>query len=457
MNSESQLQLPPETFLAPLLSLRDYYAPIVEKYEKLYIQALLNLNHVEALLSVWSNNANLPNLEVINQPAASSLENLPLEDNDFTPEPKVNLVEPVNSQLPLTENSFSAKQDIKTPIVISEPVLPALENLSLINSDADDLRLRTSEVSVNLVEPINSEIAPTNDLELETPFSEFQNIEMPLIVNEVVTDTPEDNSLPLNSDNITEFKVKLVEPSQAEASQTNNLEINESSSTSGEADEPPAPTSTYIETQQEAPEKSLLWSEIPMLPEYQSLNRTEAILKVLQKHRGTVCHIDFVVRSVYGDLEPNIFKLVKGRVQSTLTYGRESGKWSLVPGKPGSFTLDLKLLNSNRTSSSKKSKNRKPDPQAQTNTIPMQGEFSGQFLIDALTSLLSQNPGKIFNVAEIIEELYGELDPLDVIEVKPKVLNELSRGHRTGRFSRVPEEIGLYTWDSKLLQQASAS
>ncbi|MHC5862960.1 hypothetical protein [Nostoc sp.] len=87
----------------------------------------------------------------------------------------------------------------------------------------------------------------------------------------------------------------------------------------------------------------------------------------------------------------------------------------------------------------------------------MQGEFSGQFLIDALTSLLGQNPGKVFNVAEIIEELYGELDPSDVIEVKPKVLNELSRGHRTGRFSRVPEEIGLYTWDSNLLQQVSAS
>ena len=236
-------------------------------------------------------------------------------------------------------------------------------------------------MSVNLVEPINSEIAPTNDLELETPFPEFQNIEMPLIVNEVVTDIPEDNSLPVNSDNITESEVKLVEPSQAEASQTNNLEINESSSTSGEADEPPVATSKEIETQQETLEKSLLWSEIPMLPEYQSLNRTEAILKVLQKHKGTVCHIDFVVRSLYGDLEPDIFKLVKGKVQSTLTYGRESGKWSLVPGKPGSFTLDLKLLNSNRTSSFKKSKNRKPDPQAQTNTIPMQGEFSGQFLI----------------------------------------------------------------------------
>ncbi len=86
----------------------------------------------------------------------------------------------------------------------------------------------------------------------------------------------------------------------------------------------------------------------------------------------------------------------------------------------------------------------------------MIGEFEGQFLIDALTDLLQQNPGKIFNVGEVIEELYGELDASDVMEVKSQVLNELSRGHRTGRFSRVPEQIGLYTWNPKLLKQASA-
>ncbi len=81
----------------------------------------------------------------------------------------------------------------------------------------------------------------------------------------------------------------------------------------------------------------------------------------------------------------------------------------------------------------------------------MIGEVEGQFLIDALTSFFEQNPGKIFNVAEVTKQLYGELDVEDLREVKPKVLHELSRGHRTGRFSRVPGEIGLYTWDSKLL------
>ncbi len=79
----------------------------------------------------------------------------------------------------------------------------------------------------------------------------------------------------------------------------------------------------------------------------------------------------------------------------------------------------------------------------------MKREFEGQFLIDAITLLLQQNPKKVFNVAEVIQGLYGELDVEDVAQVRPKVLNELSRGYRTGRFSRVPNEKGLYTWDSK--------
>ncbi|WP_051470265.1 hypothetical protein [Fischerella sp. PCC 9605] len=194
-----------------------------------------------------------------------------------------------------------------------------------------------------------------------------------------------------------------------------------------------------------------------MLLEYQSLSRSEAIQKILQKYAGSVCHIDMLVRLLYGELEPDVFKVVKGRVQSTLTHGRESGKWFGVPGKPGYFTLDLKLLNSKSTSSSKKSskqgknKDKKPSPQAKTNSIPMKGEFEGKFLIDAITWLLQQNPRKVFDVAEVINELYGELDPLQVQQVKSNVLSELSRGYRAGRFSRVPSQKGLYIWDSKLL------
>ncbi len=207
------------------------------------------------------------------------------------------------------------------------------------NSDVyHDLRLHTPKTSANLVEDIDSEVAPTNDLELETPFEEFQKIEMPLVIREVVTSAPEGNS-----DRTIKPPVELVEL----------IDFLPFASESHEDEDSPESTATDTETPEESPKKSLSWSEIPMLPEYQSLNRTEAILRVLQKHAGTVCHISFIVRSLYGDLEPDIFKVVKGRVQSTLTRGRETGKWWLVPGKPGYYTLDLKLLNSNRSSSSK--------------------------------------------------------------------------------------------------------
>lgn len=49
-----QIQSPPQKFLLTLLSIKDYYAPLVEKYGKLYREALENLNHVEALLSNWA-------------------------------------------------------------------------------------------------------------------------------------------------------------------------------------------------------------------------------------------------------------------------------------------------------------------------------------------------------------------------------------------------------------------
>ena len=70
--------------------------------------------------------------------------------------------------------------------------------------------------------------------------------------------------------------------------------------------------------------------------------------------------------------------------------------------------------------------------------------------------MLKQNPGKVFSVAEVIAGIYGELDSQQIREIKNKVLNELSRGYRTGRFARVPNQIGFYTWDSNLISMGSS-
>jgi hypothetical protein len=255
------------------------------------------------------------------------------------------------------------------------------------------------------------------------------------VVNEMLSASQEDLLLsPSNEGKST--------PLESNPQDSDNLETDDSAST--------------INTQEFplSKDNSLNNVDIPMLAEYANLTRMEAIKKVLEQHLGTVCHIDFIVRSLYGELPPHVFKVVKGRVQSSLTQGRERQVWFGMPNEPGCYTLDLSLVNANNTNGHSKTgnaKKKKPVVIPKTKVVPMLKAYDGLFLIDALTSFFRHNPGKVFGVAEVITGLYGELDAEEIREVKSKVLNELSRGYRTGRFSRIPDKVGFYTWDTKLV------
>lgn len=266
-----------------------------------------------------------------------------------------------------------------------------------------------------------------------------------------------------SSDNYSHLtKLKML-PEVCASYQEDSLLSTPDQTLNGANNSPPQESEKIPETPKSAisldrEDQSQKFPDVPMLPEYKSQSRMTAIKHLLQSHIGTVCHIDFIVRSLYGDLEPTIFKVVKARVQSSLTQGREKGAWWGIPDEPGCYTLDLSLVTSNHTkrySHTGKSHTRKPQTISQTNSIPMLPEFEGNFLIDALSDFLEKHSGTVFSVAEIITGIYGELDDQQVREVKTKVLNELSRGYRTGRFSRVPDKIGFYTWDSKLMLAGS--
>ncbi|OYD91207.1 hypothetical protein CDG76_28600 [Nostoc sp. 'Peltigera membranacea cyanobiont' 210A] len=345
MTQNGQLEPPPGTFLSPLLELRDYYARLTEEYERLFVQARSQLDHVEALLSNWSFSDT--NKQISRLTATDETSNL------------------------------SGESSLR--------FLSPLDDIS----------------EINLVESLESVQKDSERFEINNSFS-------------AAVDTKESQSQTTSTD-----------PKIA-------LENNDSS--------------TKV-------------VEIPMLPQYQhTISRMEAIKQLLQEQIGTVCHIDFIVRSLYGELDSNLFKVVKGRVQSSLTQGRERNYWVTIPDEPGCYTLDLSLVapsNRNGASRNIKNKNKKPFVPP-TKTVPMLKAFEGQFLIDALTSLLEENPGKVFSVAEVIAGIYGELDSQQTREIKNKVLNELSRGYRTGRFARVPNQIGFYTWDSNLILKGSS-
>jgi hypothetical protein len=203
-------------------------------------------------------------------------------------------------------------------------------------------------------------------------------------------------------------------------------------------------------------------SDIQMLPEFRHISRIEAIKQLLEENRGKVCHIDFVVRSLYGDLESTAFKIVKGRVHSSLTHGKEQMYWESVPDEPGCYTLDLSLV----TPPGSKSKSKKSRPKTRkqlipqrTKKIPMLPQYEGQFLIDAISSFLEDSSGKIYSVSEIIEQIYGALDEEEIrdMKIRSMVLGELSRGYRIGRFARVPNKLGYYTWDLDTVDAQTAS
>ena len=86
-------------------------------------------------------------------------------------------------------------------------------------------------------------------------------------------------------------------------------------------------------------------NELQVLPKYRGLSKFEAVMQLLQSNAGSILHVDYIVRTLYGELEPNAFKVAKDRVSNTLYTGhKQKNLWAKVPDQIGCYTLDLKLV-----------------------------------------------------------------------------------------------------------------
>ncbi len=388
MTTIKGLEPPPQTLLEPLLELRDYYAALACEYERLWQTARSQLVHVEALLSNWSAVNKRDNLTAV------------VETFSFAP-------------TPVQHDSLSPKQ---------------LDRIS--NVDQQD--------------KIESELADEDEQQID---ADDDDVEQDKIESELA----DEDEQQIDDDDVEQDKIE----SELTDEDEQQIDLDEESSDTEDTVVTAPALSQQEETQTQNNDNSIPGTDVPMLPQYQVLTRMQAIEKILRDHLGTVCHIDFIVRSLFGDLEPSVFKVVKSRVQSSLTHGKEKSYWAAFPDEPGCYTLDLNLVtpaNGKVKSKSIKPKRKKPFLLSKAKRVPMLPEFEGKFLIDAICILLQRNSGKIFSVAEVITGLYGELNAEQLREIKTAVHNELSRGHRIGRFSRVPHKIGCYTWDLKKSQ-----
>lgn len=81
-----------------------------------------------------------------------------------------------------------------------------------------------------------------------------------------------------------------------------------------------------------------------MLPRYQQLNFTEAVEVVVQENAGEILTTNKVARTLYGELSGQALTKAKDKIGKALWSGANQKRWQRIPGKPGNYTLDLKLV-----------------------------------------------------------------------------------------------------------------
>lgn len=78
---------------------------------------------------------------------------------------------------------------------------------------------------------------------------------------------------------------------------------------------------------------------IPFVPNLAGMRLGDAILNVLQESPDSVYQTDYIVRSVYGELEGNLLRTAKDRVTKELSRGYKMGRWYRLADTPGYYTV----------------------------------------------------------------------------------------------------------------------
>ncbi len=183
----------------------------------------------------------------------------------------------------------------------------------------------------------------------------------------------------------------------------------------------------------------------PLLPPYQHLNKSEAVEKLLQENIGSILHVDYIVRSLYGQLESESFKVERQKIYETMSKGVAKGFWDKVPNQPGCYTIDLKLVNNE--GKSPKSKDDEPQAKSTKSNQPIEVLPAYQQLsfTKAVETVLRENAGLVMDSEKIARILYGNSEAEDFTKVKGKIGKILWSGANQKKWQGVPGKLGAYT------------
>ena len=207
-----------------------------------------------------------------------------------------------------------------------------------------------------------------------------------------------------------------------------------------------ATSSTTVDTNTE---DSTATEGIELLHYFHGASLTQAIEKVLQYHSGTILHVDFIIRELYGQLNLENFNIAATGVKEALSAGVKDGRWFAVPDEPDCYSLDLSYEEDETedTPTLHSSKYSIPFGVPSLAGLELNPEYSRVSSFSDAVRLVLQNkkPSAVTNT-QILQELFGnQVEKLDRI-AKDRVTKALSNVLTTGNRKRgwVRVNIGLY-------------
>ncbi len=183
----------------------------------------------------------------------------------------------------------------------------------------------------------------------------------------------------------------------------------------------------------------------PLLPQYQHLKKSEAVEKLLQENAGSILHVDYIIRALYGELEPEDIKAEKPRMNDSLKKGVAKGLWERVADSPGCYTADLNLVEKEAGSKQvegKKRQARKPNSKATEGMLPRYQDLS---FTEVVETVVRDRSGEVLTPDIVARALYGELEGEAFTQAKTKVGKTLWSGANQGRWQSVIGKLGAYT------------
>jgi hypothetical protein len=178
---------------------------------------------------------------------------------------------------------------------------------------------------------------------------------------------------------------------------------------------------------------------LSLLPTYGTLNKLEAIQKVLTEQSGHVLHQDTILQLLYGDLSSEQLNEERRRMRASLYQGVSKGLWEKAAKQPSSYWIKASRSNEPETAAVTITASpkigdvipaapTKVPSRGRTQVLSLPAQYEGLSKIEAVAAVLEKNPGQAMHIETIIEQLYGTLTEAELQAEKVRMKNVMSRG-----------------------------